>query len=132
MAWGKVKEEDFIGKEAHVRHREEEPAAVMCTLTVDDHTSQSGGVKRYMLGGEPIVTRDGSPLLDGKGRRSYVTSAGAGPSIGKHILMSYLPPEHATVGEELAVDYMGERYPVTVGSADSTSLFDPDNTRVRS
>ena len=49
MAWGKVKDEDFIGKEAHVRHREEEPAAVMCTLTVDDHTSKSG-VKRYMLG----------------------------------------------------------------------------------
>ena len=27
MAWGKVKDQDFIGKEAHVRHREEEPAA---------------------------------------------------------------------------------------------------------
>ena len=66
MAWGKVKDEDFIGKEAHVRHREEEPAAVMCTLTVDDHTSASG-VKRYMLGGEPILTRDGEPLVDAQG-----------------------------------------------------------------
>jgi glycine cleavage system aminomethyltransferase T/glycine/D-amino acid oxidase-like deaminating enzyme len=131
MAWGKVKEQDFVGKEAHVRHRAEEPVAHMCTLTVDDHTSSSG-VKRYMLGGEPILTRDGDPLRDAKGRRSYVTSAGAGPSIGKHILMSYLPPEHAKVGQELAVEFMGERYPVTVGSADSTSLFDPDNTRVRS
>ena len=28
--------------------------------------------------------------------------------------MSYLPPEHATVGEQLAVEYMGERFPVTV------------------
>ena len=61
MAWGKVKDEDFVGKEAHVRHREEDPAAVMCTLTVDDHTS-ADGVKRYMLGGEPILTRDGEPL----------------------------------------------------------------------
>ncbi len=43
MAWGKVKDEDFVGKEAHVRHREEEPAAVMCTLTVDDHTSTVRG-----------------------------------------------------------------------------------------
>ncbi len=42
MAWGKVKDEDFVGKEAHVRHRETDPAAVMCTLTVDDHTSASG------------------------------------------------------------------------------------------
>jgi glycine cleavage system aminomethyltransferase T/glycine/D-amino acid oxidase-like deaminating enzyme len=131
MAWGKVKDEDFIGKEAHVRHRAEEPAAVMCALTVDDHTSRSG-VKRYMLGGEPILTREGQPLTDRRGRRSYVTSAGAGPSIGKHILMSYLPPEHAVLGGRLAVEYMGEEYPVTVQTVDSTSLFDPENTRVRS
>ena len=131
MAWGKVKDEHFIGKEAHVRHREEEPAAILCTLTVDDHTSASG-VRRYMLGKEPILTRDGQPLTDLKGRRSYVTSAGAGPSIGKHILMSYLPPERAVVGEQLAVEYMGERYPVTVATNDSTPVFDPENSRVRS
>ncbi|MBV9047737.1 MAG: aminomethyltransferase family protein, partial [Solirubrobacterales bacterium] len=130
MAWGKVKDQDFIGKAAHLRHREEEPAAILCTLTVDDHTSSSG-VKRYMLGGEPVLTRDGAPLSDRKGRRSYVTSAGAGPSIGKHILMSYLPPEHAVVGEQLTVLYMGERYPVTVAVADSTPVFDPQNARVR-
>ena len=104
----------------------------MCTLTVDDHNG-ANGQKRYMLGGEPIVTRDGGePLVDAKGRRSFVTSAGAGPSIGKHILMAYLPPEHAHVGNELAVEYMTERYPVTVASADSTAVFDPENTRVRS
>jgi glycine cleavage system aminomethyltransferase T/glycine/D-amino acid oxidase-like deaminating enzyme len=130
MAWGKVKDQDFVGKEAHVRHREEEPATVMCTLTVDDHTSATG-VRRYMLGGEPIVTRDGEPLVDSHGRRSYVTSAGAGPSVGKHILLSYLPPEYAQVGQELAVEYMTERYPVTVQCADSTPLFDPDNERVK-
>ena len=131
MAWGKVKDEDFVGKEAHLRHREEEPAAVMCTLTVDDHTSSSG-VKRYMLGHEPILTRHGDPITDRKGRRSYVTSAGSGPSLGKYILMGYLPPEHAVVGNELAVEYMGERYPVTVVTNDSTPVFDPENARVRS
>ncbi len=131
MAWGKVKDQDFIGKEAHVRHRAEDPAAVMCALTVDDHTS-SDGVKRYMMGGEPILTGEGDPITDAKGRRSYVTSAGSGPSIGKYILMSYLPPEHAVVGNSLQVQYMGERYPVTVATNDSTSLFDPENSRVRS
>jgi glycine cleavage system aminomethyltransferase T len=130
MAWGKVKDQDFIGKEAHVRHREAEPTTVMCTLTVDDHTSRDG-VKRYMLGKEPILTTEGQPLVDGHGRRSYVTSAGAGPSVGKHILMSYLPPEYAVVGQELLVEYLGERYPVTVQTNDSTPLFDPDNARVR-
>ncbi len=131
MAWGRVKDQDFIGKPAHVEHRESEPAASMCTLTVDDHRSQSG-VRRYMLGGEPILTLDGDPITDAKGRRSYVTSAGAGPSVGKHILMSYLPPEHAKQDEQLLVQYMGERYPVTVVVAGSTPIFDPDNSRVRS
>jgi glycine cleavage system aminomethyltransferase T/glycine/D-amino acid oxidase-like deaminating enzyme len=131
MAWGKVKDVDFNGKEAHVAQRAKDPAAHCCTLTVDDHTSKSG-VKRYMLGGEPIVESDGSPIADAKGRRSYVTSAGAGPSIGKHILMAYLPPEHAVVDNHLQVQYMGELYPVAVGSIDATSLFDPANERIRS
>jgi heterotetrameric sarcosine oxidase gamma subunit len=126
----KVKGADFVGKEAHLRHREADPVAVLCTLTVDDHTSSSGE-KRYMLGREPILAKDGSRLVDAHGRGSYVTSAGAGPSIGKHILMAYLPPEHATVGEELLVEYLGEQYPVTVQCNDATAVFDPENARVR-
>jgi glycine cleavage system aminomethyltransferase T len=131
MAGPKVKDEDFVGKQAHLRHRDEQPAAIMCTLTVDDHTSASG-VKRYMLGREPIQTRDGQPLTDSRGRRSYVTSAGAGPSVGKHLLMAYLPPEQAQVGTELAVEYLSERYRVTVAVAGSTPIFDPENERIRS
>jgi glycine cleavage system aminomethyltransferase T len=131
MAPPRVKDEDFVGKEAHLRHREAEPAAILCTLTVDDHTSSSG-VERYPLGREPVLTRAGEPLVDAKGRRSYVTSAGTGPSVGKHILLAYLPPEHAQVGAELAVEYLGERYPVTVAVAGSTPLFDPENARIRS
>ena len=126
-----MKDEEFVGRDAHLRHRDEEPAATLCTLTVDDHTSQSG-VKRYPLGREPIQTRDGQPLTDAKGRRAYVTSAGAGPSIGKHILMAYLPPEQAVGGTGLSVLYLGERYPVTVDVAGPTPIFDPENTRIRS
>ncbi len=131
MAGPKVKDEPFVGRDAHLRHREQEPAAILCTLTVDDHSS-AGGVKRYMLGNEPILTREGQALIDSRGRRSYVTSAGAGPSIGKHILMSYLPPQHATVGEPLAVEYMGERYPCSVAVVGATPVFDPENSRIRS
>ena len=128
----KVKEQDFVGKEAHLRHREEEPAAILCTLTIDDHAS-AAGVRRYPLGREPIVLRDGTPLTDAKGRRSYVTSAGAAPSLGKYLLMAYLPPEHAVEGSDaLAVEYMNELYPVTVAVAGATALFDPENERIRS
>ena len=127
-----VKEQDFVGKEAHLRHRDEEPAAILCTLTIDDHAS-GNGVRRFPLGREPITLRDGTPLTDAKGRRSYVTSAGAGPSIGKYILMSYLPPERAVEGStDLAVEYMAERYPVTVDVVGSRPIFDPENTRIRS
>ncbi|TMB89310.1 MAG: FAD-dependent oxidoreductase [Chloroflexi bacterium] len=131
MTAPRVKDEDFVGKEAHLRHRQEEPAAIMCTLTVDDHTS-STGEKRYMLGREPILTHEGKRIVDRHGRGSYVTSAGAGPSIGKHILMAYLPPEHARAGAALSVQYMGERYPVTVAVAGPTPVFDPENLRIRS
>jgi glycine cleavage system aminomethyltransferase T/glycine/D-amino acid oxidase-like deaminating enzyme len=126
----KVKVADFVGREAYVKQREEDPRAVLCTLTVDDHTSASG-IRRYMLGGEPIRTRDGQEIVDGHGHRPYVTSAGSAPSLGKHVLMAYLPPDLATVGNELAVSYMEELYPVTVASADSTSLFDPGNERLK-
>jgi glycine cleavage system aminomethyltransferase T/glycine/D-amino acid oxidase-like deaminating enzyme len=131
MARPTVKDADFIGKEAYLRRRSEEPAAILCTLTVDDPTSASG-VKRYMLGREPILTLDGQRIVDAKGRGSYVTSAGSGPSVGKHLLMSYLPPEHAVVGTKLLVEYFGERYPVTVAVSGSTPLFDPENARIRS
>ena len=131
MAWGSVKEQDFVGREAYVRHRESEPAAILCTLTVDDHAS-AAGTRRVMLGREPVLTRDGEPLVDAKGRRSYVTSTGAGPSVGKHILLAYLPPAQAVAGQELAVEYMDERYPVTVAVAGSAPLFDPENARIRS
>jgi glycine cleavage system aminomethyltransferase T len=131
MARPTVKDADFVGKAAYLRQRDEEPAATLCTLTVDDNTS-STGVKRYMLGREPILALDGERLVDAKGRPSYVTSAGSGPSVGKHVLLAYLPPEQAREGEKLLVQYMGERYPVTVEVAGSRPLFDPENERIRS
>jgi glycine cleavage system aminomethyltransferase T/glycine/D-amino acid oxidase-like deaminating enzyme len=126
----KVKTADFVGREAYLAQREAAPATVLCTLTVDDHTSASG-TKRYMLGGEPILTREGGTLTDGHGHHPYVTTAGSAPSLGKHLLMAYLPPSEAVVGNQLAVSYMEELYPVTVGSIDSTPLFDPTNERIR-
>ena len=131
MARPKVKAADFVGREAYLAQREAPAASVLCTLTVDDHTSASG-IKRYMLGGEPILTKDGKELLDGHGHRPYVTTAGSAPSLGKHLLMAYLPPTAAVVGNELTVSYMEELYPVTVASADATAPFDPDNSRIRS
>ena len=80
MAWGKVKEQDFVGKEAHVRHREAGPGRGACARSPSTTTASSGGAKRYMLGGEPILTRDGDaahrrqgpPLVRDQRRRRAV------------------------------------------------------------
>jgi glycine cleavage system aminomethyltransferase T/glycine/D-amino acid oxidase-like deaminating enzyme len=126
----KVKAAEFVGREAYLAQREAAPKSVLCTMTVDNHTSASG-VRRYMLGGEPILTRDGAVLTDGHGHHPYVTSAGSAPSLGAHVLLAYLPPDQASVGNQLAVSYMEELYPVTVGSIDATPLFDPANDRIK-
>ncbi len=130
MTRPRVKPQDFIGKQAYLAQRAAPPAAVLCTLTVDNHAS-AGGEPRYMLGGEPIVTPDGERITDAKGRPSYVTSAGSGPSVGRHLLMAYLPPDHARAGTRLGVECFGEQYPVTVAVAGATPLFDPENARIR-
>src|ERR1700691_5380361 len=131
MTRPKVKEQPFIGKEAYLRQRAEQPCAVLCTLTVDSVVS-ADGTPRYMLGGEPILSVSGERLVDAQGRPSCVTSAGSGPSLGKHLLMAYLPASDAVQGNSLLVEYMGEAFPVTVAVAGATPLFDPSNSRIRS
>nr|WP_255375307.1 FAD-dependent oxidoreductase [Saccharomonospora sp. CUA-673] len=130
LALPKVKAADFIGKDAYLAARETDPAATLCTLTVDDHTS-AAGIARYPQGGEPILTRDGRRIVDRKGRGSFVTSAGGAPSLGAYLLMAYLPAEHAVEGTALQVEYMAERYPVTVARVGRRPLFDPDDTRMK-
>jgi glycine cleavage system aminomethyltransferase T len=128
LARPRVKPQDFIGKEAYLSQREGVPAAVLCTLTVDSHES-ADGMPRYMLGGEPVLALDGPRLMDSLGRPSYVTSAGSGPSVGKHLLMAYLPSWSAAPGTKLLVEYLCEQYPVTV--AGSGAVFDPSGSRMR-
>ncbi len=127
MARPRVKSQPFVGKEAYLRQREEEPAALLCTLTLE----AAAGERRYMLGGEPILTPAGERILDARRRPSYVTSAGAGPSLGRHLLMAYLPAHLALEGTELLVGCMGSTYPVRVAVAGSRPLFDPESERVR-
>jgi glycine cleavage system aminomethyltransferase T/glycine/D-amino acid oxidase-like deaminating enzyme len=125
-----LKSADFVGKAAYTKAREGEPEATLCTLRLDG-ARDAAGLRRYPQGGEPLLTPDGARIVDRRGRPSYVTSAGAAPSLGTHLLMAYLPPWHAVEGEGLLVEYLGERYPVTVARAGRAPLFDPDDTRMR-
>ena len=55
------------------------------------------------------------------------------PVARRYILLAYLPPEHAVEGsKELAVEYMNERFGVTVDVVGPRPVFDPENLRIRS
>ncbi len=62
---GGGRDDPALGKGARLRRQRpptwrsatSPPCAVLCTLTVDDHRSASDGELRYMLGGEPVLTR---------------------------------------------------------------------------
>ena len=130
LARPKVKDADFIGKEAYLAAREAgDPEVLMCTLTVEDQTDGRGR-KRHMMGGnEPILTPDGGRIIDSHGRASRVTSAGYGPSVDRHLLMAYLPQELAVPGTDLQVMYMNELYPVEV--ATTGAVFDSTDSRMK-
>jgi glycine cleavage system aminomethyltransferase T/glycine/D-amino acid oxidase-like deaminating enzyme len=132
LARPRVKAADFIGKAAYLEARNEDPAALLCTLTMSDHLDASGR-PRYPTGGnEPILTLDGERIVDRKGRVSRVTTAGRAPSLNAYLLMAYLPPEHAVEGTDLQVMYMNECFPVKVARVGSKPLFDPEDARMKS
>ena len=125
-----VKRADFIGKAAFLKARKQGPAAHLCTLTMDDHAGASGTPRFPTGGNEPILTPGGDRIVDALGRESRVTSAGMGPSVGKYLLMAWLPAELVQFGERLQVMYMNECYPVTVAAV-GTGLFDPSGSRMK-
>jgi glycine cleavage system aminomethyltransferase T/glycine/D-amino acid oxidase-like deaminating enzyme len=134
VARAKVKSADFVGKEAYLAAREQQPVATLCTMTLDT-LSVEGGTPRYPVGAWPILDPASKEVLvDGKGRRSYSTSTSYCPSIGEHAVMGYLPSERARVGEKLMLEYFDEggdgHYPMTVRIVGGGSLFDPDRKRV--
>lgn len=130
LARPKVKSADFIGKEAYLAAREAgDPEVLMCTLTVEDQTDSEGRTRWMQGGNEPILDMDGNTIFDSHGRVSRVTTAGYGPSVGKHILMAYLPAHLAVPGTDLQVMYMYEKFPVKVVGTDGP--FDPTDSRLK-
>jgi len=129
-----VKEADFHGKAAHLSQREEDPCAILCTMTLDD--LNVSGNTRYPVGISPIIDpATGEVPIDSKGRRSYTTGMSYCPSLKKFVVMGYLPKEIAVQGKSLLIEYFNESgdglYPITVQIVGKGSLYDPTNARVR-
>ena len=131
MAWGRVKTPDFVGKEAHVGHRESEPAAVLCTLTVDDHTSADGVEALHArpragaLEGRQAAGRRARPPLVRDERRRRAVDRQAHPAL--------VPAAGAarSSARSCSSSSSASTIPVTVACNDSTPVFDPENSRVK-
>ena len=59
----------------------------------------------------------------------HVTSANYGYAVGKFIMYGYLPIEQAQVGNQLEIEYFGERYSATVVAE---PLYDPKMEKLKS
>ncbi|WP_028660113.1 GcvT family protein [Nocardioides insulae] len=123
LALPRVKDADFVGKASYLQARGRDPAATLCTLAL------APGVERCPTGHEPILDPAGGPILDARGRRSFVTSAGPAPSLRRYLLLGYLPPAYAVLGTHLQIDYLGERLPAEVLTVGRTAPFDPEMSR---
>jgi glycine cleavage system aminomethyltransferase T len=55
-----------------------------------------------------------------------------GPTIGKTIMLAYLPHERAVKGARFEIEYFGDRYPVEVAGVGYAPLYDPENLKPRS
>ncbi|CBG67887.1 putative dehydrogenase [Streptomyces scabiei 87.22] len=108
----KLDKDDFIGKDALLRRKENVRRKLSC-LVVDDPRS-------VVLGKEPV--------LDGDRPVGYVTSAAYGYTIGKGIAYAWLPTELTAPGTVLHIGYFDQRVEAVVTEE---PLFDPTMSRLR-
>ncbi|MEU1620153.1 FAD-dependent oxidoreductase [Streptomyces sp. NPDC005722] len=108
----KEDKDDFTGKAALARRREQVRRKLTC-LTVDDPHAT-------VMGKEPVY--------DGDRPVGYVTSAAYGYTIGKGIAYAWLPAELSVPGRALDIAYFDRRVAARVAAE---PLFDPAMTRLR-
>ena len=109
-----LNKDNFIGKEALVKQKQEGVKRKLCTLVLDkdEFIQIYGGEAIYHEG--KVITR--------------VRSGGYGYTVKKNILYAYLPVEVAKAGTRLEVDLIEGRFE---GQVTATVLFDPKGERLR-
>ena len=132
MATPKVKEQDFVGKEAYLRGarggagHDSLHAHRRRPRVLERRRALSAGARAGRDLERRTHRRRQRPRLvrDERGRRPV------GRQAHPHGVSAARARRGA--GAKLAVEYMGDRYPITVAVAGPTPLFDPENARVRS
>ncbi len=110
----KFNKNDFLGKEALLKQKEDGITRKLCCMTLSD--SQT-----IALGKEPIRSKDGKII-------GWVAAGGYGYSVEKSIIYAYLPMNYSGVGTELDVEFLGEQVGAMVVRS---PLWDPKGERIR-
>ncbi|MGH6903464.1 MAG: aminomethyltransferase family protein, partial [Geminicoccaceae bacterium] len=104
---------DFVGREAALRQRDEEPPYRLVTLVVDAADADA-------FGDEPVLA---------EGRvAGFVTSGGYGHTVGASIALAYVEPACALPDAALAITILGEGRPARIAPQ---PLYDPSGARMR-
>jgi dimethylglycine dehydrogenase len=104
---------DFIGREAALRRRDEEPSHRLVTLVVDAADADASG-DEPVFAGDRVV--------------GFVTSGGYGHTVGASVALAYVEPRYATAGAELGVMILGDLRPACLTPE---PLYDPSGARMR-
>jgi dimethylglycine dehydrogenase len=109
----KLDKTDFIGKQALLEQVERGPRKLLASLTVNCDIASAHG---------------GDPVFAGGQQVGSVTSAGFGHRVQKNIAYAYIDPGMATVGTELELGILGDRYAAAVVEP---VMYDPENLLVK-
>jgi dimethylglycine dehydrogenase len=109
----KLDKADFVGRDAALRLKQQEPAYRLTALEVDSDDTDAWG-------GEPVL-RDGEYV-------GYVSSAAFGHCVGKSLALAYLKNDAAREPGDLGVELIGELRPVRVLAEPAV---DPKGDRMR-
>ncbi len=112
--WIDWQKEEFVGREAALKERDEESAAKrLVTLEVDAEDADASGYEPVWLGDKRI---------------GFVTSGGYGHHVNKSLAMALVDPGAAASGTELAVHVVGKLRPARVIDP---SPYDPKGEAMR-
>ncbi len=109
----KFDKENFVGREATLKQREQERAMQLVYFEIDATDSD-------VRGGEPIFVGDSCT--------GVTTSGGYGHFVEKSLGFGYVEPRYAAPGTELSVGLLGERHTAVVIR---DPAHDPANKRLR-
>ncbi len=110
----KLDKPEFIGKEAYLKIKDNEPREKLVMLEIEADNADA-------VGGEPIFLPDGTPV----GR---ISSGSYGYTVEKSLALGFVKTAYTTPGTELDVAVLGQSHKAFILAG---SAFDPEGKRLR-